>query len=164
MNRLEHLREAIDGILRQQPDEYERRCGFVHLYGVATICALLALKRGLDPEICTVAGMLHDIWAYKVSPADHARLGAAEAAKLLAECAGFTDEEVSLICRAIANHGDKGRIDDEMSEVLKDADVLQYYLYNTSAETPDSRKKRLDRILDEMSATSVDGGQGHQNG
>ena len=56
MDRTEQVRQVVDEILRGQPDEEERRCGFIHLYGVAQACALLALKRGLDAELCTVAG------------------------------------------------------------------------------------------------------------
>ena len=51
MDRLEKVRQVVDEILRQQPDLEERRCGFVHLYGVAQTCPLLALTRGLDPQI-----------------------------------------------------------------------------------------------------------------
>lgn len=80
MNRVESVRHVIDEILQRQPDVEERRCGFVHLYGVAQSCALLALKRGLDTELCTVAGMLHDIWNYETGdPTDHATLGSVEA-------------------------------------------------------------------------------------
>ena len=86
MNRLEQVRQRVDGILRGQPDLEERRCGFVHLYGVSQACALLALKRGLDVQLCAVAGMLHDIATYKTdNPAGHDRLGAVEAEHLLGE-------------------------------------------------------------------------------
>ena len=61
MDRTERVRQIVDEILRGQPDDLERRCGFVHLYGVAQACALLALKRGLDAETGTIAGMLHDL-------------------------------------------------------------------------------------------------------
>lgn len=61
MNRTEQVRQTVDEILRGQPDDLERRCGFVNLYGIAQACALLALKRGLDVELGTIAGMLHDL-------------------------------------------------------------------------------------------------------
>lgn len=150
MDRLERLRATIDEMLRQKSDLHDSRCGFVHLYGVSSICALLALKRGLDLELCTTAGMLHDIWAYKVNPIDHARLGAVEAEKILRESGEFTDEEITTICTAIANHSDKGEVRDPMSELLKDADVLQYYLYNTSVEVQESRVARLGAIQEEL--------------
>lgn len=64
MHPLESLRQQIDAILRAQPDDDERRCGCVHLYGVAQAAAMLALRRGLDPTLATAAGMLHDIATY----------------------------------------------------------------------------------------------------
>ncbi|MEN6356374.1 MAG: HD domain-containing protein [Armatimonadota bacterium] len=151
MNRLEYLRATIDNIVRAQPDLEESRCGFVHLYGVATVCAMLALKRGIDPEICTAAGMLHDIWAYKTGkPADHAHLGATEAEHLLRESGDFTEKEISVICDAIACHSNKGKIDTDICELLKDADVLQHHLYNTSLEVNNSHLERLNAIFAEL--------------
>lgn len=73
-DRLELIRDAVNETLSQQPDEETRRWGFVHLYGVSATCVLLAAKRGLDPQLCAVAEMLHDIWTYKTGdPTDHAR-------------------------------------------------------------------------------------------
>lgn len=151
MNRVERIRSVVDTILAQQPDAVERRCGFVHLYGVAVACGLLALKRGLDPQLCTTAGMLHDIWAYKVGdPTNHAELGCAEARRLLQDTGEYTDAEISLICEAISNHSSKDHIHGEMSELLKDADVLQHYLYNTSLPRHESHTARLAGILSEL--------------
>lgn len=151
MGRLERLREVIDEILRQQPDQVESRCGFVHLYGVAATCAILALKRGLDPELCTTAGMLHDIWAYKTgSPANHAEFGAAEAERMLIESGNYTDEEILAIRSAILHHSDKQEIHDDMCELLKDADVLQHHLYNTSLPTHEKHTKRLSSLRKEL--------------
>ncbi len=123
MNRLERLREVIDDILRQQPDQVESRCGFVHLYGVAATCAMISLKRGLDPELCATAGMLHDIWAYKTgSPANHAEFGAAEAERMLRDTGNYAEEEVLAIRSAILHHSNKQDIHDDMCELLKDAE------------------------------------------
>ena len=151
MNRVELVRKVIDEILRQQPDGEERRCGFVHLYGVAQACALLALKRGLDPELCTVAGMLHDIWSYQAGdPADHATLGSTEAKKILSELGCFTLEEIGVVTEAISRHSDKGAVHDDFDELLKDADVLQHHLYNTALESHEYMKARLVKVLDEL--------------
>lgn len=131
MNRLEQLGQHIDNIIRQNPDQEESRCGFVHLYGVSGICTLLALKRGLDPELCSVTGMLHDIWNYKISDCpEHGQLGAIEAEKILKELRSFSQAEIEMICEAIARHSNKQAIDSDMAELLKDADVFQHYLYN----------------------------------
>lgn len=151
MDRLERVRQQVDGILRQQRDAEESRCGFVHLYGVAAVSALLALKRGLDPELCSVAGMLHDISSYKTGdPEDHARLSAREADRILGELGGFADEERRIIGSAITHHSDKDALHDPMDELLKDADVLQHYLYNTSLPVAPSRRRRLSAVLSEF--------------
>jgi len=57
-NRLETLRQYIDDVLQSMPDIFDRRCAYLHLYGVAQACALIALKRGEDVELATMAGRL----------------------------------------------------------------------------------------------------------
>ena len=149
MDRLEAVRQVVDDILRQQPDEHESRCGFVHLYGVSAACVILALKRGLDPQLCAIAGMLHDISAYKTSPSpDHGPLSGVEAETILNEVGGFAPEEIALICDVISRHSAKGEVGGAMAELLKDADVLQHFLYNpSSTPIPGSR---LEKVLGEI--------------
>lgn len=151
MNRLEGIRNIVDKILMEQPDLEERRCGYVHLYGVSAICGLLALKRGLDVEICSVAGMLHDIWSYKVGySVDHGKLGSIEARKILNEINCFSEEEINIICSSIFSHSNKQDIDNDYCEVLKDADVLQHYLYNTNLPINENEKDRLNMLFKEL--------------
>jgi uncharacterized protein len=151
MDRLEQARRVVDDILRGQPDEVERRCGFVHLYGVSQACALLALKRGLDVQLCAMAGMLHDISTYKRGdPTDHDRLSALEAERILGELGRFTAAEIAAICQAISRHRAKGEIDGDVDELLKDADVLQHYLYNPGFTAPPKEKPRLESVLTEL--------------
>ncbi len=160
MDRLEGIRQAVDDILRRQRDAEERRCGFVHLYGVAAICALLAVRRGLDPQLSAVAGMLHDISSYRTGDStDHARLSAIEAESIMTASGEFTEDESALVCEAISRHGAKDRTDAEMAEVLKDADVLQHYLYNpalTDTRQVSARPGRLSRILRELAPDESD--------
>ena len=149
-NRLEHLRQMVDEIIPQQPDAEQRRCGYVHLYGVSAVCVLLALQRGLDPELCAAMGMLHDIWNYKVGPdPDHAHLGLPEAGRIL-RAAGYSPTEIEAICTAINHHSDKASTHSEMDELLKDADVLQHYLYNPALKLHWQNDFRLVRILSEL--------------
>ena len=153
MDRLEKVRQVVDQILRQQPDLEERRCGFVHLYGVAQTCALLALKRGFDPQICAVMGMLHDIATYRSGdPTNHAARSAVEAAALLKETGQFSQEEIEQICQAISTHSAKDQIDGALAELLKDADVLQHDLYNPAQyKHPDlQRGQRFQKLMAEL--------------
>lgn len=154
MERVECIRQVVDNIVRQQSDHDDRRCGFVHLYGVSAIGVLLALKRGLNPELCAIAGMLHDIWSYKTGdPTDHAHYSAIEAETILRNAKSFTHTEIRNICDAIAHHRRKQTHDDSrLSELLKDADVLQHYLYNPTLPDNPALKwpQRLQNTLDEL--------------
>lgn len=151
MNRLEEIRKIVDGILLDQSDVSLRNEGFSHLYGVSGTGNLLALKRGLDAELCAISGMLHDIARYKSGcSVEHARLGSIEARKILAECKCFNEKEIELICSSIANHSNKRNIDNPYEELLKDADVLQHYLYNTNLKIAEKEIDRLNSILAEL--------------
>ena len=147
--RLERLRQTVDDLLRQQPDEEERRCGFVHLYGVAQTATLLALRRGLDVELAAVAGMLHDIATYETNDStDHARRSAIEAERLLAAQGDFTPAEIAAVAHAIALHSDKSPGGGPLAELLKDADVLQHYLYNPALPSHAHHQARLERLCE----------------
>jgi len=153
MDRLETVRQVIDEILRQQPDIEERRAGFVHLYGVSAICVLLALKRGLDPQICATMGILHDIASYKTGySTNHAKRGALEAQTILSETGKFTANEIDEIYSAISKHSTKDEIDEMLAELLKDADALQQYLYNPTLiwKSDIHWQKRVQDTLNEL--------------
>jgi len=149
MNRLELVRIEIDFILQHHENSDERRDGYVHLYGVAQNCSLLAIKRGLDVELCTIAGMMHDVYTYKVGYVkEHAVLGAGLAENILRGMELFTDEEIAIVKTAICHHSDKKTVHDPYSEVLKDADVLQNSLYNPSFEV--KHRKRLKQAYKDL--------------
>ena len=153
MDRLEKVRQVVDEILRQQPDIEERRCGFVHLYGVAQTCALLALQRGFDPQVCATMGTLHDIATYRSGdPTNHASRSAVEARAILNETGEFSQGEIDQICQAISTHSAKDQIDGELAELLKDADVLQHHLYNPALpKKPDPHwRRRFEKIRVEL--------------
>jgi hypothetical protein len=92
---------------------------------------LLARKRGLPMDTCTVGSLLHDIYVitegtYK----DHAHLGAPIAASILREVGGFDPEETDQVFRIVYYHSDKDDwSDDPFKEFGKDADILDIFLY-----------------------------------
>ena len=151
MDRLERVRQIVDEIVREGPDKEESRCAFVHLYGVAATCVLLAVRRGLDPQLCAAAGMLHDIWSYKKGDSsDHARLSALEAERIMTGLACYTPDEILVTCEAIANHSAKEKLDGVLDELLKDADLLQHYLYNPALTADAPRTDRLVNLFREL--------------
>ncbi len=151
MNRIEKVREVVDGILVSMTDEEERRCAYVHLYGVAQACGLLAQKRNDNVELSIISGMLHDIYSYaNMDFADHALKGSSMAREILIQLAIFTEEEIDKICMAICHHSDKLLTHSAFDEILKDADVMQHIFYNPLFETKPHEKERYLNIISEF--------------
>jgi HD superfamily phosphodiesterase len=126
-----------------------------HLEEVAMLCRLIAIKRGLDDEICRCAGLLHDIWlAQQTFPLEigmhekHGYLGSDIARDMLKQN-GYFDETTDIICEMIYNHNDKHIMHDKYSEALKDADVLQHYL-NEDAWYGNARLERGAKVAKEL--------------
>ena len=151
MSRLEAVRRLVGDLIRLHADGDQRRAGFIHLYGVSTVCRLLAMKRGLDAELGAVVGLLHDIANYHPEEtADHAQQGAAEAERILREAGGFTKAEIDLVCRAIRRHADKEAVHEPYDELLKDGDVLQHYLYDGAYKSEEAKRRRQQQVLQEL--------------
>lgn len=151
MDRIEKIREIVDGILLNISDHGERSRAYVHLYGVAQACALLSIKRKDNVELAVIAGMLHDIYSYaNMDTQEHAHKGAAMAHSILSSLNAFTEEEKQLICTAIYNHSDKANIHNSLDEILKDADVMQHILYNPFADIKEHEQKRFHFLKEEL--------------
>lgn len=123
------MTEVVERIKRVEAAVSELRLpehAMVHLQGTARICAQLAEKRGENPELAYIAGLLHDIAAYQNgSSLNHARLGAARAEKLLRQLGDFGEAEIRVICDAIYLHSDKTVVHGPFAQLLKEADLLQ---------------------------------------
>lgn len=147
MDRIEKVREYVDSVLLRMSDTSERRCGYLHLYGVSQACTLIALKRKENVELATIAGMLHDIYSYStMNTYDHAHLGAAMARNILISLQSFNAVEIDMICKAIYNHSDKDFEHSLFDEVLIDADVLQHCLYNPLFDVANNEKQRFENL------------------
>ena len=151
MSRLKELRVYIDKKLNKMDDEDKRISATAHLYGVSLAAQILAKKRGLDPELAAMAGMLHDMHAYKTgSYDDHAHLGADLARKILGKLELTTPEETDIICSAIYHHDDKAAVDSPMDELLKDADVIDHCFKDASKPVKEKEQKRYDALCKEL--------------
>jgi len=163
MDRIEKLREHVDELLVSLKDADDRRCAYVHLYGVAFACALIAKKRGVNAELAVMAGMLHDLYTYVMKDAvnyddekvkeiiaNHAENGAIYAREVLNKWQLTTEGETDAICAAIHNHSSKGGTFSELDEVLIDADVLQHCFYNPLFPIVAWEQERYDNLMKEF--------------
>jgi len=149
-NRLETLRDEVDKLIfEKQPDKI--RFFIEHLYSVARYCALLALKRNLDPDIAMTSGMLHDIYRVTHNTGkNHDVMGAEAAAEILKAINLYNDEEIAIITTAILRHRDKSSIHEPYDEILKDADVLSHCFYNPAFPIDEWEVERYINLLAEL--------------
>ena len=151
MSRLKELRAYVDKKINELEDEDKRISATAHLYGVSLAAQMLAKKRGLDPELAAMAGMLHDMHAYMSgSYEDHAHLGAELGRGILEKLELTTPEETQIICSAIYHHDDKALVDSPMDELLKDADVLDHCFKDASKPVKEKEQKRYDALCKEL--------------
>jgi len=156
MGRIWELYKYIDAIftrINEMPSVY------IHMLGVSQACALIAVKRGENAELATMAGLLHDIASlrnhdiepYKIhglTSQNHAEKGAEIAMAILLEINLTSEQENEIICKAIRKHSDKGNIDTPFDEVLKDADVFAHGLFNLTDKI--FRGDRWDKVCQEL--------------
>lgn len=153
--RLESVRVIVDEMLLSIKDTEERRGAYLHLYGVSQTASMLAMKRGLNVELGAIIGMFHDYYVYLTGVKDfHDQSGAEAVRPIIRDMGIFTEDEQGIILSAIFHHSDKKTRHSAYDELIKDADVLQHYLYNTAYKVKEKCMSRLKKVLDEL---SVDG-------
>jgi len=168
MNRVEKLREYVDEVLLNKNNDRDRRMAYVHLYGVAQACALIAKKRGVNIELAIIAGMLHDLYTYKRKDEvrhlgmdaiqevikNHRLEGPIYLREVLSNLQLTTDDETNLICTAIQGgyDGNDEKIS-EMEKVINDANIMQFYLYNPVSPEIKLDEKRVGNLLSEFGLT-----------
>ncbi len=145
------ITKQIDKIIDKIGQYPLRREAYVHLHGVAECARLIAYKRGLNHELLSVAGMLHDIYAYsKDQQKDHARLSSEYAKKMLKQSDLFKKKEIDQICTAILFHSEKSKKHSPFDEALKDADVLHHFVMEPWKDVAKHKDKRLRKLKREF--------------
>ena len=151
MSRIKELQKKVYHVLDKMDDSEKRAKAIAHLHGVSLAAVMIAKKRGLDPELAAMTGLLHDIYAYDSgSYDDHARLGAEYARRILEDMGTITPEETEIIYDAIHNHDSKASVDAPMDEVLKDADVIDHSLNDPTKEVKEHEKERYKKLCEEF--------------
>lgn len=140
---LEFLREQFEKPAYFQHNPKQKDYRFEHSVRVANIAAQIARAEGMDEELMTIAGLLHDVGYGQDFPDgydwnNHGRDGERIARPFL-KTLGLSDAQVNDICYAIAIHvDDKADFEWErtaFSETVGDADNIDrfdtYRIYET---------------------------------
>ena len=152
MSRIKDLQKKVHKILKDNMDDNQKRAAAIaHLHGVSLAAVMIAKKRGEDSELAAMAGLLHDLYAYRTGTYDdHAHKGADYAGELLEDLGITNKEETEIICSAIRHHDSKAEIDSPMDEILKDADVIHHSLGDPTKEVKEHEKVRYEKLCREF--------------
>jgi uncharacterized protein len=115
----------------------------IHMISCAKVGYMLAVERELDPNLCACACAVHDFGRILTgSQENHGEAGELPAQYFLRETALFSEEEINMISRAVANHSKKGEVGTPLEELVKDADLIDYASYGQIFK----RQEQIDRF------------------
>jgi uncharacterized protein len=148
--------------LTDEGRDFPIRWNIMHMYSSSQLAKLLAMHRGIDPELAGIAAALHDIGIVETKKHEgHAEAGEKYVYEFVekynvesgTKLPPVTKEEVEKIVKAIVSHSDKeAHSNDPFVELLKDVDSLDGYLHGVEAEGA-----RLERCTIAMKELGIKG-------
>jgi uncharacterized protein len=134
------------------------RWSLMHMFSSSQLAKLLAMHRGIDPELAGIAAALHDIGVVMTKK----HRGHAEVAppyvydflgrynrELGTKLSKVTEEEMGAIVKAVVQHSEKELISkDPFVELLRDVDSLDAYLHGVEIEG--GRLERCKKVMKEL--------------
>jgi uncharacterized protein len=121
----------------------------VHMASCARLGYLLAESRGVNPELAACACAIHDYGRIITGKhAGHAEAGYLPVKEFLEKTGLFNEEEIEELAISVKNHSRKGEVGTPIEEIVKDADVIDFYQYGIRFDR-DEQRLRYERMLDE---------------
>lgn len=144
--------------LTDEGRDFPIRWNIMHMYSSSQLAKLLAIHRGIDPELAGIAAALHDIGVVMTKKHE----GHAEAATPYVydfverynresgtKLSKVTQEEIEAIVKAIVQHSEKEfNSDDPFVELLRDVDSIDAYLHGV--EIGGGRLERCKKVMREL--------------
>lgn len=134
------------------------RWNIMHMHSSSQLAKLLAIHRGIDPELAGIAAALHDIGVVMTKKHEgHAEIAPSYVYDFVerynresgTKLSKVTQEETDVIVNAIIQHSDKEICsDDPFVELLRDVDSLDAYLHGVKIEG--GRLERSQRVMKEL--------------
>lgn len=161
VKRVNRLLSMLFDDLRMLSDE-ERdlpiRWSVMHMYSSSQLAKIIALRRGLDMELASIAAALHDIAVIITKKTENHAENSESYVKEMVDkynnkCRKnlpmITEEEEIVLIDAIKKHSDKETYsEDAFVELLKDVDAIDRYLHGIKSE--DAYLERCSRVLKEL--------------
>lgn len=119
----------------------------IHISSCAKLGYLLAEKRGVDPVLAACACAVHDYGRIITGKQEgHAEAGYLPVREFLERMDLFNEKEIDQISTAVRNHSKKGEVGTPLEEIVKDADLMDFYQYEYEMKRED-QKTRLNILL-----------------
>lgn len=147
MNRLLFLETKLHQLILEQEGKLEERdetleweC--IHMASSARCAWMLAMERGVDPELAACATAVHDFGRILTGKQKgHAEAGYEPVKLFLRETGKFTEEEIEIIATAVKNHSLKTETGSPIEEIVKDADVIDCYQLGLPFDRPEKEER-----------------------
>ena len=144
--------------LTDEGRDFPIRWNIMHMYSSSQLAKLLAIRRGIDPELAGIAAALHDIGVVMTKKHE----GHADAARPYVhdfverynretgmKHANVTEKETEAIVKAVILHSEKdSNSNDPFVELLRDVDSIDAYLHGVEIEG--GRLERCKRVMKEL--------------
>lgn len=143
MNRLLNLEVKLNHVINEQEGKVNERDETLdwerlHMASSARCAWLLAMQRGVEPELAACAAAVHDYGRILTGKQkDHAEAGYEPVKVFLREAGFFDEEEIEIIALAVKNHSLKTEVGSPIEEIVKDADVIDCYQYGAPFDRPE---------------------------
>jgi len=168
MRRLNLVMSLLLDDIKKMTDEGREipvRWSVMHMYSCAQLAKILALHRGIKPELAGMAAALHDIAIiYTGKTENHAELSVKYVHDFINRLNSGSwsnipktgKEETDILVRAITGHSRKDKDSKEpLTELLKDVDTLDRYLHGVK-ETRKDYIERFSKVLNELGIEQLD--------
>lgn len=157
MNRIFQLQTELLKVIDVQEDSAERDETLdwerLHMTSAASVAWILALQRGVDPELAAAAATVHDFGRIITGKQNtHAEAGYLPVQRFLWNTCLFSADEITVIAEAARNHSKKTDVGTPIEEIVKDADVINCCQYGLPFDRPE-KKERYDAWLKDLGQT-----------
>jgi uncharacterized protein len=154
------LQSRIEALSKEEKRETPIVWGAAHMYSTTQLAKVVALQRGLNPELAGLVCAFHDVYTLHTNEyEDHGARAKAYIHEIVeehnerwgAQLGDISDAEVAIIYEAVRGHSDKSVVTEfPYAELLKDVDSLDSFLYGFEPWEGTAREQRISRMLNEF--------------
>jgi uncharacterized protein len=144
--------------LTDEGRDFPIRWNIMHMYSSSQLAKLLAMHRGMNPELAGIAAALHDIGVVMTKKHEgHAEAAAPYVYDFIerynresgTKLSKVNQEETEIVVNAVVQHSEKElNSNDPFVELLRDVDSLDAYLHGVEIEG--GRLKRCKKVMKEL--------------